>query len=192
MPRKLASDSGNSKTYNRRIPDPTLDEIQVLDGAFHNRQSYDRRSDEWMIPNVLFTSPHWEDAELQEMKKKLNTVKSKLDNLEIERWQEHTQNTNRAAFIMNYIRGDISPELSTQAWFKFYEILGRFPELVRPDGDRLNSVHLCEAPGAFIASLQHFLLSRGKQVHLMSSDGFNVIIMRSGSINGYFIWCCYC
>src|SRR6218665_3525016 len=176
MPRKLASHSRNSKKYDRCIPDATLDEIQILDGAFNNRQSYNRQCDEWMIPDVLFTKPHWEDMELQEMKRELNAVKGKLDNIKIERWQEHTQNTNRAACIRNYIRSDFSPELSTQAWFKFHEILGRFPELVRPDGERLNSVHLCEAPGAFIASLQHFLLSRGKHEHLMwSSDDYSTV-----------------
>jgi hypothetical protein len=46
-----------------------------------------------------------------------------------------------------------------QAWCKFYENAMSF-NLVPPasvKAGRLNSVHLCEAPGAFITSLNHYL-----------------------------------
>jgi len=52
--------------------------------------------------------------------------------------------------------------MCTQAWCKFYEILGTFPAIARLSSMReLNTVHLCEAPGAFVASLNHFLVCRG-------------------------------
>ena len=44
---------------------------------------------------------------------------------------------------------------------KFYEILNTF-DLISEDAQRsekFRSVHLCEAPGAFVASLNHFLKS---------------------------------
>lgn len=48
-----------------------------------------------------------------------------------------------------------------QAWCKFYEILKNFP--IIPDGNiqdkMLKSLHLCEAPGAFVCSLNHYLVS---------------------------------
>ena len=45
----------------------------------------------------------------------------------------------------------------TQAWCKFTECVNRY-DLV--DGNALNSAHLCEAPGAFVAALNHHIQSR--------------------------------
>lgn len=47
----------------------------------------------------------------------------------------------------------------TQAWLKFYEILSNIPELISSvdlTADRFTSLHLCEAPGAFISALMSF------------------------------------
>ena len=53
-------------------------------------------------------------------------------------------------------------EMCTQAWCKFHEIVGTFPAIAQISATReLNTVHLCEAPGAFITSLNHFLVCRG-------------------------------
>ena len=49
------------------------------------------------------------------------------------------------------------PEMLTQAWCKFTECVNRY-DLV--EGSALNSVHLCEAPGAFVAALNHHIQSR--------------------------------
>ena len=49
------------------------------------------------------------------------------------------------------------PELLTQAWCKFTECINRY-DLV--EGVALNSAHLCEAPGAFVAALNHHIRSR--------------------------------
>ena len=43
-----------------------------------------------------------------------------------------------------------------QAWSKLQEILWTF-KVVPETAIKFNSVHLCEAPGAFVASLNHFL-----------------------------------
>ena len=52
--------------------------------------------------------------------------------------------------------------MCTQAWCKFHEVLGTYPSIAELSAAReLNTVHLCEAPGAFIASLNHFLVCRG-------------------------------
>lgn len=44
-----------------------------------------------------------------------------------------------------------------QGWTKLHEILWTFKNVVPESELKLNSVHLCEAPGAFVASLNHFL-----------------------------------
>jgi hypothetical protein len=61
------------------------------------------------------------------------------------------------------------PELCTTAWCKFFEILKTFPRILQTCFDMssdgrmhtqiapLRTVHLCEAPGAFICALNHVL-----------------------------------
>jgi len=64
--------------------------------------------------------------------------------------------------IRRYVQHTICAEMCTQAWCKFHEVLGTFPAITQLSSTRqLNTVHLCEAPGAFITSLNHFLVCRG-------------------------------
>lgn len=73
-------------------------------------------------------------------------------------WHNHTQYTNPAGNIVGQLKRRIRPELCTQAWAKFFEILSNFNILTEvPSHTNLRSVHLCEAPGAFITGLNHFL-----------------------------------
>lgn len=44
-----------------------------------------------------------------------------------------------------------------QGWTKMHEILWMFKNVVPESDLKLMSVHLCEAPGSFVASLNHFL-----------------------------------
>ena len=46
----------------------------------------------------------------------------------------------------------------TNAWLKIYELLNFFPELL--NSNEIKSFHICEAPGAFISGLNHFLSDR--------------------------------
>lgn len=108
----------------------------------------------------VFTSPPWQDAELQALKERLNETKSLLSSKDIAEWHQHTSVTNQAGYVIPYVKRHIRPELCTQAWCKFYEIQTNFP-LIPCDGDEFNSVHLCEAPGAFITSLNHYIKSMG-------------------------------
>jgi hypothetical protein len=64
--------------------------------------------------------------------------------------------------VAKHVRNQMTAELCTQAWCKFHEVLGTFPDLTRQSSDgAFNTVHLCEAPGAFVASLNHYLTTRG-------------------------------
>ncbi|KAL1474816.1 hypothetical protein MTO96_020461 [Rhipicephalus appendiculatus] len=93
---------------------------------------------------------------LQQMKTDLNATKSLLNDMEPIAWRRHTTWTNRAANVMNRVRQSAAPELLTQAWCKFFQLLHDY-ELA--DTVPLRSFHLCEAPGAFILALQHYLRS---------------------------------
>ncbi len=67
---------------------------------------------------------------------------------------------NPAGQVIYHLRRKCRPELSTQAWCKFHEIVAGFP-LVPLNRPEINTLHLCEAPGAFITSFNHFLYNSG-------------------------------
>ncbi|XP_076654146.1 cap methyltransferase 2 isoform X2 [Halictus rubicundus] len=112
-------------------------------------------------PQTMFTCPVWNIEELQTLKHELNDIKSSLNNYNIEQWHLHTTNRNSARNVMSYLRKQVEPEFLTQAWCKFYEIVSSFPLIPIAHIDNNNgyfkSVHLCEAPGAFVTSLNHWL-----------------------------------
>ncbi|CAL1536378.1 unnamed protein product, partial [Lymnaea stagnalis] len=122
-------------------------------------------------PEVLEDIPN--DSELQAQKKELNKIKDKLSSKDIEDWHTHTTKCNIAASVIPHVK-NLGVEMCTQAWVKFYEILNKHP--IVPRGNFL-SLHLCEAPGAFVTSLNHFLQQRD---HVVSWD------WRATTLNPYF------
>lgn len=120
---------------------------------------------EWTLPDpsVVLCDPHASHPRLQALKQSLNEVKNQLSDKDLSVWHQHTCFTNRAGAVTAHIRSTTNAELCTQAWAKFYEILGTFnllPDNALKSGE-LNSIHLCEAPGAFISALNHFLKTSG-------------------------------
>uniref|UniRef100_W5K6H4 Cap-specific mRNA (nucleoside-2'-O-)-methyltransferase 2 n=1 Tax=Astyanax mexicanus TaxID=7994 RepID=W5K6H4_ASTMX len=120
---------------------------------------------EWRLPDPSVVLCHQPSSHphLQALKQSLNEVKNQLSDKDLAVWHQHTCSTNRAGTVTAHLRGAVNAELCTQAWAKFYEILGTFdllPQTALQIGE-LNSVHLCEAPGAFIAALNHFLQTSG-------------------------------
>ncbi|CAL9701815.1 unnamed protein product [Knipowitschia caucasica] len=121
---------------------------------------------DWHIPepNVSLKYPTSEHSNLETLKTSLNAVKNQLSDKNVEVWHQHTNSTNRAGKVMNVVRSVANAEICTQAWCKFYEILGTFdiiPEQALHNGE-LNTVHLCEAPGAFISALNHYIKTSEK------------------------------
>lgn len=132
-------------------------------GSYFRRTFSFQCSGKWRLPSAdqLFHSAPFLLDEMQEMKKNLNATKSKLDDIELTSWHQHTRQTNPAGDVTRHLRHTVNAELCTQAWAKFQEIVATY-KLV-PDQARamciLNTVHLCEAPGAFVTSLNHYVKS---------------------------------
>lgn len=106
---------------------------------------------------VVYTAPYWTDTRLQNMKKRLNTCKGKLNDLPLHKWHKHTKRMNPAGGVGPALRNAAQPELLTQAWEKFHECFHTFQ--LGPKSRDFNSLHLCEAPGAFVTSLNHALVT---------------------------------
>ncbi|NXG51711.1 CMTR2 methyltransferase, partial [Psilopogon haemacephalus] len=145
-----------------RFSPEVLSEIEKL---FAKKFTYTKPDNEdWQLPDpsAAFTSPHKPFDSLLALKASLNEVKNQLSDKNLEEWHQHTSFTNKAGKIIPGVRKAANAELCTQAWCKFHEILGTFPLLPAEalEEGELNSVHLCEAPGAFVASLNHYLKSR--------------------------------
>lgn len=68
---------------------------------------------------------------------------------------------NTSSNIVPYLREKLSIEIGTQAWAKMFEILANFDLIKTVNNQKLTTLHLCEAPGAFISALNHFLVTRG-------------------------------
>ena len=104
---------------------------------------------------------------LAEMKDELNFTKSLLNEYDIKKWNEHTNFTNLCASLSKVCRQKLNAELCTKAWLKFCTILHSY-ELIQEkhvqSEQNFTSVHLCEAPGAFITCLNHHLLTKFPQI----------------------------
>lgn len=110
----------------------------------------------------LWRGDAFEDAELQAAKRRLNEVKHKLDAVDLSKWGKHTSGRRLSNATPAMLRKRISAEMLTTAWCKMYEMIEDF-DLLYPHGPQrreakpLFSLHLCEAPGGFIAATNHWL-----------------------------------
>ncbi|XP_077993177.1 cap-specific mRNA (nucleoside-2'-O-)-methyltransferase 2-like [Glandiceps talaboti] len=157
----------NNDNYRRRdFSPPVMDEASAV---FTKRFTFvtPGGDDTWSLPGAddFFVTEYVDVNEtLSTMKSELNSTKSSLSDKDMQSWHEHTMFTNKAGRVVPHIRADYKPELCTQAWCKFREIVGTFdviPELAVQSRE-LNTVHLCEAPGAFITSLNHYIKTNVK------------------------------
>ncbi|KAJ8038293.1 Cap-specific mRNA (nucleoside-2'-O-)-methyltransferase 2 [Holothuria leucospilota] len=142
----------------KRNPSSTCQVDQKVRFLYEKTHRFKRQED-WILlnPELIFCQQNLSSKNLQELKEELNHVKGQLSDMDISKWHKHTSATHRGTIILNSSRWKNRQrfELKTQAWFKFHELLQEF-RLV-PEFQTFSSVHLCEAPGAFIASLNHFL-----------------------------------
>jgi cap2 methyltransferase len=131
--------------------------LQYFDKKFY----FCPQSHYWALPEPteIYVGSGWKDDGLQKLKDELKNVMSKLDRYSLEDWQAHTRAMNKAGDIQHKLCEELDPELMTEDWCKFCENVTSF-NLIRPAivlTGCLNSVHLCEASGSFITSLNHYM-----------------------------------
>lgn len=138
-------------------------EDSAVSGVFERVFEFDVDSS-WSLPGdgQLFVSAEWQCDDLYQLSQQLNKVRSQLSDKPAESWGRHTNSTSLAGAILPRVVR-LRPELLTQAWCKFYELLAvhRVVDDL-PCGRPLVSLHLCEAPGAFVAALNHYCCSEGR------------------------------
>jgi hypothetical protein len=115
-------------------------------------------------PTSLFTHAAFTVGRLEAAKARLNTVKTRLDHMDLGAWGKHTSATNPAGDVQLELRRRAGVEMCTVAFCKMYEMLVAFQLLpasvwARTDDSVavLTTYHLCEAPGAFIAATNHYV-----------------------------------
>ena len=104
-------------------------------------------------------SPHGPFVErLAASAARLEAARARLNSVELDAWGRHTRRTDAAGGVARALRRHVGAEMATGAWAKFYEIVAREPRLLPRDASgALRTLHLCEAPGAFVAALNHYL-----------------------------------
>ncbi len=154
--RGARGDGPPESKYHKQVSDEAEEEVREL---FQKKYTFKDELNEWTTlpdPSQIFHDPFDYVDELIDIKDQLNKTKSKLDNKDLITWHKHTKFANKAANIIPSVRNQFGPELCTQGWTKMQEILNSFAIVPHRDV-RLNSLHLCEAPGAFLTSVNHFL-----------------------------------
>lgn len=131
------------------------------------------RNENYSLPpvEVFFSSANNQNHEgLQIIKSILNHVKSKLNDYQIEEWSYHTRQRNPAQHIPVHLKNVIRCEFVTQAFAKFFEVLNSFQMVNNFEEKTFQSVHLCEAPGAFIVALNHYMKLHYPDVEVTRND----------------------
>lgn len=161
--RRGAETSESSQSLSLHKSATTYDNEEIRKKYFEKKFEF-KRNHKWSLPDRTFTDDVSGKSksncdQLISVKEQLNTVKDKLNNYSLEAWSKHTHKRDPAGGIGWNLRKGINAEFVTKAWSKFYELVTAY-QLVRisdPSTGLFNSMHLCEAPGAFVAALNHFL-----------------------------------
>ncbi|KAI0987958.1 hypothetical protein GJ496_006030 [Pomphorhynchus laevis] len=98
-----------------------------------------------------------EKCHVEHLRSELLNVQSMLSSIDVEDWRSHTNRYDQCSEAIRLIATQIKVDLPTRAWLKMYEFLVVFTKLTEPNP--LRSLHLCEAPGAFVCALNHFIAS---------------------------------
>lgn len=168
--------SFNPKDYANSFVENRLPPTEKL---FEKKFTFKKHKN-WILPgnNYLYTSKCYQFDNFQELKIHLNNCKSKLNDNPTTEWSQHTRRRNPAGDIPYKTRVEMGGEFVTQAWCKFYECLCSYP-LVNNNWKFVNSLHLCEAPGAFITALNHYLKMNLCKINVSKIKSFNIIFLHN-------------
>lgn len=78
-------------------------------------------------------------------------------------WEQLTNQIDCYHNLKFILKEQYNAEMVTNAWIKMYEMVNMFSNLI-PSNKKVTTFHLCEAPGAFISSLNHYLSNRNQQL----------------------------
>lgn len=78
-------------------------------------------------------------------------------------WEQLTSQIDVYQNLKYILKKEYHAEMVTNAWIKMYEMITMFPNLL-PTSINVKTFHLCEAPGAFIASINHLLTTRNQNL----------------------------
>ncbi|GAX83199.1 hypothetical protein CEUSTIGMA_g10625.t1 [Chlamydomonas eustigma] len=153
--------SDSSKFQNPERRDFEREQMLKANDQLLNRSfRINVEENDWGAFQALFLSPSWTQPELQASKTSLNTTKDLLNEKDIRTWGKHTGFTNCAGDVVYKLRDKFQPEMCTIAWAKMYECLIQYdliPRALAAQQGAILSVHLCEAPGGFIAATNHYV-----------------------------------
>ncbi|KAI4459466.1 hypothetical protein MML48_6g00013730 [Holotrichia oblita] len=135
---------------------------------YFNRKFEFKKDTSWNLPasKDVYKESKFIIPEFQRLKDGLNEVKAQLNEFDIAEWSNHTKYRDPSTSIISAIKHTFKAELVTQAWCKFYECVSEFPIVSKNaiEQGQLNSVHICEAPGAFICALNHYIKTQIPEV----------------------------
>ncbi|EEA07080.1 ribosomal RNA large subunit methyltransferase J domain-containing protein [Cryptosporidium muris RN66] len=123
--------------------------------------------------------------ELDLLKSQLDGVRSELNSIDIEIWQDFTRSTNIAQDIIYKLR-NIPIELPTTGWCKLYEILSFFRWYEMINENEYRSMHLCECPGGFISALNHYIHNNVLNKRQRQNKGKILWEWKANSLNPYY------
>lgn len=93
------------------------------------------------------------------LKEELQLMKFYIDTRDIKRWSKTTHIINISRFIPTFIKNKYNM-ICSRAFIKLYELISVF-DLINTTRD-LNSLHICELPGNFIAATNHYYRQHNK------------------------------
>ena len=159
LPKDVCSGEINNDEQHQHEASQSQPSNKPCDANVNRSESLEKSGDQ-CENSVSVLKQIWTEEKYIQMKNELNELKNNLNDKDLISWHHHTRSVNLAGRISAEIQHDFRPELCTQAWCKFYEIATTYLDL--EEKEFLFSVHLCEAPGAFVTSLNHYMLSTGK------------------------------
>ena len=114
----------------------------------------------------LFDSPIWSNEYIHHLQTQLHEVCLQLEDKDRQEWFRHTSKMEESSWILPTVRDTIDPELLTRAWLKMRELLAKFNLLANfLPGQSINGLFLCEAPGAFVTCVNHWIHEKGENCH---------------------------
>ncbi|CAF1343216.1 unnamed protein product [Adineta steineri] len=170
--------NNNNNSYNNRNWRNSLnaDESRLVnqgkDDLFDKKKTFSPitslKDHSLLLKENLFITDKWDIEELLQLKKKLNNTRNRLNEKDIKVWKQHTQKTNMTGRIVWPLREKNHIEMCTNAWIKMAEIFSKYENLIPKDladNQPFRSVHICEAPGAFICATNFYFNKYNENRH---------------------------